>query len=59
VALVPLSKTNGIPRRLLRKIEAGDQRCGIGAVMLAAIIGTQLFDLEPTVDVRKPIMANY
>ncbi|OAF07191.1 transcriptional regulator [Bradyrhizobium centrolobii] len=37
----------GISRGLLRRIEAGDPRCTIGAVFeVAAIVGVKLFDAE-------------
>jgi transcriptional regulator with XRE-family HTH domain len=38
----------GISRGLLRRIEAGDPRCAIGALFeVAAIVGVKLFDAEP------------
>jgi transcriptional regulator with XRE-family HTH domain len=38
----------GVSRGLVRKIESGDPGCSVGAVfMIAAIVGVQLFDLEP------------
>ena len=48
----------GISRGLLRRIEAGDPGCTIGAVFeVAAIVGVRLFDAEP-VAVSRAIDSN-
>jgi transcriptional regulator with XRE-family HTH domain len=49
MTMAAVAELAGVSRGLVRKIEAGDPRCSVGAVfMVAAIVGVQLFDLEPT-----------
>lgn len=58
LTVTELAERAGISRGLVQRIERGDMGCSIGAVFeVAAIVGVQLFEAEPTALTRHLSMA--